>query len=634
MNLPRWPAVLLLVLVAPAARAADPADLFPPDTLVYAEVHDPARVAPQLAALVKGSVLEDSIPFVHQRKDAAKDLRDLNGKPELALLGLAASPELLAEFKKLGVAVGLLGYTARGEPEVALAVLTGDSPAAGAAARAYLTLTPNLRRVGTVGPVPVFQSRTPSVSYDPMGRPQVQNDKPPAEGPHEPTFAYTPGLFVAGTSRNALAAVLTRFRGEAKGSLSRAPGFKSAAAAHRQPGVFFFANVPEFCARYDAANKARGDLVGSDLYAWFKLMANPKALRTLAGSLRFTDGGLSLTVTGTFDPAHKVPLVEFLAGSGAKVELLHHAPRPAVLAATVALPEKNRAAAVIGFLDSLAKAEGELGRLPGEAVKEIEGKLKVPIADGLIGRTRAVTVVLPAKQELPKGARPLPLLVFHTEGAEVAAAFEAFVPKLVGELAGAEAPPEPASETIGGVKVFSLAGSGLPWKAAVHYARRGPTFAVGLDRRLVAAAAAGDPAASVVGGNGVPRPEEGLAVFGTLAPGEAIRLLSERPKPEGPVVPVPGGPPRRGNDGQLELQKEREDEAKALKEFVAAFGALPPATVAVRRAGDELRLEVWQPKAADGGLRAVINAGVGWADKWLNRSADAGGSFRAYGGFR
>ena len=43
---------------------------------------------------------------------------------------------------------------------------------------------------------------------------------------------------------------------------------------------------------------------------------------------------------------------------------------------------------------------------------------------------------------------------------------------------------------------------------------------------------------------------------------------------------------------------------------------------------------MWQPKAADGGLRAVINAGVGWADKWLNRSADAGGSFRAYGGFR
>src|SRR5207237_3397086 len=136
-----------------------------------------------------------------------------------------------------------------------------------------------------------------------------------------------------------------------------------------------------------------------------------KAVRTIAGSLRFGDDGVSLTVTGTFDPAHRSPLVEFLTGSGAKVELLHHAPKPAVLAATVALPEKNRAAAVIGFLDSLAKAEGELGRLPGEAVKEIEGKLKVPIADGLIGRTRAVTVVLPAKQELPKGARPLPLLV-------------------------------------------------------------------------------------------------------------------------------------------------------------------------------------------------------------------------------
>src|SRR5207244_2725707 len=127
----------------------------------------------------------------------------------------------------------------------------------------------------------------------------------------------------------------------------------------------------------------------------------------------------------------------------------------------------------------------------------------------------------------------LPTLVLHTEGAEVAAAWEAFVPKLVGELSGAEAPPEPVSETIGGVKVLSLAGTATPWKAAVHYARKGPVFAVGLDRKLVAAAAAGEPAASVVGAAGVAEPAEGTALFGTLAPGEVLRLLTERPKPEG-----------------------------------------------------------------------------------------------------
>lgn len=620
---------LLLALAGFPARAADPAELFPPNTLLYAEVHKPAEVGPLVAAVVKGSVLADGIPFVHDRKDRAKNLRDLNGKPELALLALAASPELLAEFGKLGgVAAGLVGFTESGDPELALAVLTGDSPAAGAAARAFLTLTPNLRRVGDVGGVPVFQYRVVSITYDNMGRPQPQNDKPPTDGPNEPTFAYTPGLFVVGTNKSAVAVVLARFRGTAKadGSLAATPAFKSAAAAHRQAGVFVFADVAGIAAKVEAATKASGPVAASDSYAWFQLVANPRAVRTVAGLVRFRDGGLAATLSATFDPAHKSPLLDFLAGSGAKVELLHHAPKPAVLAATVALPEKDRAAAVVGFLDALAKAEGEIGRLPGEAVKELEEKLKVSIADGLLGKTRAVTVVMPAKQELPKGVRPLPVLAFHTESAEVAAAWQAFVPKLVAELSGAEA-AEPASETIGGVKVLSLAGTVLPWKAAVHYARKGPVFAVGLDRKIVAAAAAGEAGASVVGA-GVAEPGDGTALFGTLGPGELLRLLTERPKVEGPVVPVPGPQPRRNPDGQFELPQDREDEAKALGELLSAFAGLPPVTVAVRRAGGELRVELWQAKVADGGLTAVVNAGAAWFDKLLNRYADASGNTR------
>jgi hypothetical protein len=627
------------------ARGADPAELFPPDTLLYAEVHKPAEVGPYVAALVKGSVLADGLPFVHDRKDKAKNLRDLNGKPELALLALATSPELLAEFGKLGgLAAGVVGLSERGEPEAALAVLTGDSPAAGAAARAFLTLTPNLRRVGMVGDVPVFQYRTVSISYDNMGRPQPQNDKPPAEGPHEPTFACVPGLFVVGTNKAAVAVVLGRFRGTARaeGSLAANPAFKSAAAAHRRPGVFFFANVAEYAAKLDAAKKSATGTTGgpsppaagSDFYAWFQLVTSPRAVRTVAGSLRFRDGGFAATVIATFDPAHTSPLFDFLAGSGAKVELLHHAPKPAVLAATVALPEKNRAAAAVGFLDALAKAEGEIGRLPGEAVKELEEKLKVPIADGLIAKTRAVTVVMPAKQELPKGVHPLPMLVLHTESAEVASAWEAFVPKLVGELSGAEAAPEPASEAIGGVKVLSLAGTGLPWKAAVHYAHKGAVFAVGLDRKLVAAAAAGEPAGSVVGAAGVTDPGDGTALFGTLAPGEVLRQLTEQPKAEGPVVSVPGPQPRRNDMGQFELEKDREDEARALKDLLAAFAGLPPTTVTAHRVGGELRVELWQAKVQDGGLTAVINAGTVWFDKLLNRYADASGNYRGIGRFR
>ena len=628
-------ALVVLAAALPARAATDPAALFPADTLVYAEVHKPAEVGPHVAALVKGTVLAEGLPFIHDRKDRAKSMRDLNGKPELGLLSLVASPELLAEFGKLGgLAAGVVGYTEQGIPEVALAVLTGDSPA-GAAARAYLTLTPNLRRVGTVGSVPVFQSKPVSISYDNQGRQQVQNDKPPTDTPGELTYAYTPALFVVGSTKAAVAVVLARFSGAAKseGTLADAPAFRSAAAAHRRPGVFFYVNPAEADKKLAARARQTNQADVPDAWGWFDLVVNGKAVRTVAGSVVFRDGGLAATVTATFDPAQKSPLVEFLSGSGAKVELLHHAPKPAVFAVTVVLPPQGRAAALVGFLDALTKAEGEIGRLPGEAVKELEEKLKVPLSDGLIGKTRAVTVVMPAKQELPKGARPLPLLVFHCETPEVAAAWEAFVPKLVADLSGAAAPPEPASELIAGTKVLSLTGTGLPWKSAVSYARKESVFVVGLDRKLVGAAVAGDPGGSVVGASGVAEPAEGTGLFGTLAPGEVIRLLAERPKAEGPVVPVPGPQPRRNDDGQFELEKSHEDEAKAMAEFLTAFAGLPPMTVAVRRAGADLQLDLWQPKVEGGAMTPVVNSGVAWFDKLLNRYSDPNGNSR-FGRFR
>jgi hypothetical protein len=625
-------AVLLLFCpVAPAADVADPAALFPAGTLAYVELHDPAELAPQLGAVVKGTPLQDSIPFIHNRRDTTKNFQDIQGKQELALLGLLASPEMLAEFKRLrGVAVGLTGFSERGDPEAVLAVLTGDSQAAGLAARAFLTMDGTVRKVGAIGAVPVYQFRTPAITGDPAtGRPKLASDKPPTEGPYEATFAYVPGLFAVGTSKAALAEVITRFTAEGKpgGSLLEAAGFKEAAVTHRRPGLFFFVNAPAFCDKYEAAQKARGDLVGPDLYAWFKLAANAKAVRTVAGSARFRDGGLAVTIAATFDPAHKSPLAEFLGGTGTRVDLLHHAARPAVFAAAFTFPEKDRPAAVIGFLDALAKATGELGRLPGEAVRELEGKYKVPITDGLIGKTRAVTVVLPVKQVLPKGAVPLPMLVLHTEDPATAAAWEDFLPKLVADLGMSDPPPAPVSETINGVKVFSLAGAGLPWNAAVHYARKGATFAVGLDRNLVASAVSPDPANSVLGGdNAAAGGVDGAAMIGTFSPGEVVRLLAEPDKPQGPVVPVQGPRPPGGPPGSPPVsEQQRKDEEKALADLVASFGTLPPSVVTVRRAGQEVRLELWQPKVQDGGLAGVIGAALGWYDKVLDRSATPGG---------
>jgi hypothetical protein len=459
--------------------------------------------------------------------------------------------------------------------------------------------------------------------------PTITNDRPLTDGPSEPTFAYTPGLFVVGSNKTAVGHALKRFTGEEKAeTLAGVQVFKDAAAAHRKTGLFYFVNFPEFSAKFDAANRNRGrergieDLLkplaaGGDFdpLAWFKLTANPKAVKSVAGCLRFRDGGLSLTAAVAFDPALKSPLLDFLSGPGVKVELLHHTRGAATFAVGVSFPEKNRAAAVVAFLDAIGKAGGELGRLPSEAIREWEQKFKVAVNESLIGKTRAATVFLPKKQELPKGAKPMPAFVLHTEDAATAAAWEEFFPKMIGDMAGSAKTPEPSSETINGVKVFSLPGAGLAWNAPIHYARKGTAVALGLDRKLVAAVVTADAAASVTGGDKVVSPPPaGVAACGVVSLGDVLLGLLEHPQPKGPVVPKEDDPLFLPNGNPLP-ENFMEELKKSRKAFVESLGSLPPATLTATRAGNELRVELFQPKVQSGGLKGVIDAGSNWLDK-------------------
>jgi hypothetical protein len=637
----RATALILFAAGAMPITAAEPpreiADLFPAGTLAYAELHDTAELAPQLAAVFKGTVLEDSIPFVHGRKDSAKTVMELAGKRNVAVLGLLASPEMLSEFKKLKIAAGVTGFTDRGDPDAAVVVLTHDSPAVGLAARAYLTMTAQVRKVGEVSGVPVFQYRTPNISYDENGNPLVQSDKPFSDGPHELTFAYTPGLFVIGTGKAPVGQAVRRFLGEDKGpGLGGTDLFREAAKAHRRAGLFFYVNYADFSARFGTAERVRGVPRGqggdlrsflaggdSDLYDWFNLTANPKAVKSMAGCVRFRDGGLVATVAASFDPDQKSPLLDFLSGPGVRVEQLHHARRPSSYALAVALPEKNRAGVVVAFLDAAVKSKGELGRLPRDVVRELEEKHKVRVADDLLGKVERATVFMPAKQELPKGARPGPVLVLHTADAASAGAWEGFFPTLLGDLAGAANPPRPSAETIDGVRVMTVASAGLRWNAPVHFARSGSVVAVGLDRKLVAASVRPDAAGSVAGGErAIVPPAAESALVGTVSLGEVLPALFEAPRPGGPVVPV--DEPRVLPNGQPVPERMIEELRKARKELTAALAALEPAAVSVRRSGNELRLELFQPKVQQGGLRAVIDA----ASNWLDRSASTTGNRR------
>jgi hypothetical protein len=412
---------------------------------------------------------------------------------------------------------------------------------------------------------------------------------------------------------------IKRYLGEEKLGLVGSPLFKQAAANYRQTGLFYFVNFPDFAAKIEAVNKMRGGMAEPDAYAWLKMIANAKAMKSISGNVRFRDGGVSAVLSTSFDPTQKSPLMEFLAGSGAKIELLHHARRPAFLAFGVSLPEKNRAAAVIGLLDAAAKAEGEIGKLPSDVVKELEQKYKLSVKDDLLGKTRAITVVLPSKQLLPKDTKPLPMLIFHTEDAATATAWLEAFPKIIADLSGAATVPQASSETIGGIAVFSLPGDKLPWNGPVHYAQSGTAVAIGLDRKLVAASVTPDAAAAIVGADKSLLPANPTTLLGVITVSEAVAFLMDRPRAPGSIVPVddvplpPGGFPGGGNPVPENLL---EDLKKSRKEFLTTLGTLAPATVVVQRTGNDLRIELFQPKVQGGGLKSAIDSGANLLDRW------------------
>ncbi len=638
----RFRLALLSVVLAPAFVAAadvtDPARLFPAGTLAYAEVHKPADFGPDLLAFVKGSLLEDSLKYVHDRRDATKDARDLTNKDEFGLIGLLAAPEMSGEFRKLGgAAVAVTGFNDRHDPEGAFAVLTGESTAVGLAVRGWLTVNPHVRRVGTASGVPVFQVRYPNINTGPNGQP-LPVDAAVTEGPSEPTFAYTPGLFVVGTGRPAVAAVVARFKGEGKDALADAPAFQAAAAKDRHPGLFWYAAPKDLCAKLDAARKAGGETVDADAYALFKLAADPRTVRAASGSVRFRDKGLSAAAAFALEPAAKSPLLDLLSSPGATSDGLRHVPAGATGAVSVTLRKPRRAEALLGLLDAVAKAQGILGRRPSEAAAEARDKFKVEGADALLARTAAVTLVAPGRQDLPAGAVALPLLVLHAEDAATAAAWAEVARAVAADLSGAAALPDPTTETVGGQKVFSLPPAGLPWKAPLHYAVNGPVFVAGLDRTLVAAAATGR---AVTGG---PVDLADAVAVGTFSLGGWVRGLATEPKEAkvGELKPAtkPVAQPFRGRGRRFPQNPAAEPdgeqvklEAKALADWFDSLDGLPAAHGVVRRTPAELRVEWVQPGAHGPAASKAIDKLLGWLDRVNARPGNPNGGTEREGLF-
>jgi hypothetical protein len=583
-------ALVVLVAASASARAdgRDTAELFPADTLAFAEIARPAATADALAALLKHTPFADTLGFTHDRLDKAPQGDRMPGIHAAARVGLLASPEVLAELRKVrGAAVGLTGFTAKGQPKFAAAVLIPDSPLLGLLARAFLTTTPNLRRVATADGVPVFQFRSfigplnDPATGQPLGKDDEDNplrDHKLMPGFGEPTFAYTPGLFVAGSDAEAVADVLTRFAGKAK--------TPSMAAGPAKPGVRFRVVPPALFAALEPARKAG---VGEpESVAWLRFLLPPKAVRSVAGNLELGPDGVGLVADVGREPGLACPLLDVLAGP-AVPPTWPRAKSPAWSVSLSLSPAEGRATAVLAVADAVAKASGAVGGLPSERAKAADG-FDLP---GLLRTAAGVTVYC------HPGSGGLAVVV-HTDTEVAATAWADAVPKLVRFAVEADAIPAPVAETVGGVRVASIAADGLPG-GRVCYAKAGKSLVFVADPK--AAAAFVQTATPVTGG-----PPDAVAV-GVLHPG----IVTSAAFPEKPAVkaagvgpafrplelPVPGGPVQP---------------APSFVGLAKAAGHLPPVTLTVTRTPAGLRLEVWHRD-----LAKPLGKAAGEAWQWLER---------------
>jgi hypothetical protein len=278
------------------------------------------------------------------------------------------------------------------------------------------------------------------------------------------------------------------------------------------------------------------------------------------------------------------PLGDVLTGGAVSAGNLAVAGRP-TWAVTLALPPvERRGSALLALADAVAKANGALGRLPSDVAADAA----VPKPAELLRSAKAVTVFAPPKQDLPKGATPVPMLAVHTESEADAVTWGHSLPHLAALLTGETTALPTSSATVGGVRVATLSGKNLPGGAPLHHARGASWVVIGQDRKLVAEAAAAKVAAS-----------DGAALgVGSVSVFPLFKHL----------LPAP---PAKKPDPRTEGQPVPEPWAVGL---VRASEPLPPIGATVARTKDVIRIEftVADPKAA---LTASVGKLLDWVAK-------------------
>ena len=571
----------LFLPVAVAEVPKDLAELFPVGTLAYAEIGQPASTSVAVADFVKGTSLADSLNFSHDRRDKMQPPGNLVGLAKAGEWSLYTSPEMLAEFKKLqGVAAAITGFDPKtGRASVTIAFLMGESQLGGLLARHYLLTSPNIRRVGKVDGIAVYQNRAlTGASIDENGKPEPILDPTPAQGLAEPTYLYAPGLLVIGSNIAAVGDVYSRFLGtEKSANFASSKVLVSRGEARKNPGLLFCADVARFETQLVAAKKVcQDDWLKSPVVSFVRFLINLKQVESFVGSWQLQQHGWSLTATAEVRADGAGPLQSLLTGG----VVTAFERRGSAIDFTVALPPKSkRTGAILGVADAIGQALGETGALPSDLVKEVEkGGLK--LSSEWLPLVQSATFLLP-KQSKDGKAKPVrPLLIFTLDDDAAATGWQTILPKLSQLISKAESLPEPASETIQKVKVWGLVHATTP----IFYAVVGSRLIVGRERESVVSYATStvEPSPKLMG-----QP----AAFGTVAFERLWNLFPDR-------HPDNASQSTRIVDEDVKVNQAPQDvpdpRAAAQSELTKSIAAMPAVSLQATGSGQTLTIQLAQ----------------------------------------
>jgi hypothetical protein len=588
-------AALLLALAGPArAQVKDAAELLPAQTLACLELRQPDLMAREVAALVKGSALDD-LPAT-MAKFRAK-LTGVGFRPwlieEVALLGLFLSPEAIGEGGRLqGGVVALTGITKDG-PEVVGILLAGESNLPTLYTRAYLSIV-NVQTVAEVEGVNLYRERRQIFR---------KGDTGPVEEDNGPVLALLPGTIVAGSNVECVKDVVRRYKGKsADPALPSVAAYKEAAKLRDRAGLFAYADMGALAGRMREATKALGPKFAQE-WALVETVVNPNALRAVTASLTLQNGTLEFQALVKLNPSEKSPLVELLPAKAAGSGMLHFVPRDSLLSVCLDLSDgEKRWEKLVPLIDALSKVSGgsELNP-PSKAIKELEDQLKLRFARDVFGRVTGLAVAVDV--ESGKKEPGSPLLVVQAVDAEAARFLEeTAVPKLLGLLRGGDAPP--MGEKIDGRQIYAVPMQLFPGQKAFCWGRQGSVLVLGPSSARVAnALTVGGKKQGVLGEAKVAAALKDLdgpiAVgVGSLgrgvielfreghAPGGRNDLGPKAKKDERPAPPAPDKLPDYAE--------------KAVAALTKLFEPLPPTVVTLDRKADSLVLQMRQP-----GLKSV-----------------------------